>query len=81
MLEHQTGDAAAFGLRRCHIPAICNVIAASSLVCTQKIRSNNIGVVLCNKSLVVSPTPKGDSVGLVDVPSNGVGFSGAKDWF
>ena len=57
------------------------MIAASSLVCTQIVRSENIGVVLCNKSLVVSPTPIGDSVGFVDVPSNGIGFSSAEDWF
>src|ERR1700722_20186410 len=34
MLEHQTGDTLALRLRRCHVPAICDVIAASSVVCT-----------------------------------------------
>ena len=80
MLEHQTGDTPALGLLGCHVPAICNVIAASSVVCTQIVRSKNIGLVLCNKSLVVSPTPIGDSVSFVDVPGNGVGFSSTEDW-
>jgi len=80
MLEHQAGYTLALGLRRCHVPAICNVIPASRLVRTQIVRSKNIDVVLCDESLVVSPTPVGDSVGFVDISSDGVGFARSENW-
>ena len=74
MFEHQAGDTLALRLRRRHVSTICDVIPGSSLVCTQKVRSENIGVVFRNESLVVPSAPIGDSISFVDVPGNGVGF-------